>query len=428
MGKPLKGITVVDVTNNIAGPSVTMVLGDLGAEIIKIERPGRGDDARGMGPHIGGESCYFLNVNRNKKSVVIDIRTSVGKDLVYRLVEKADVFVENFRYGKAEQLGFGYERLRAINPSLIYCTISAFGQKGPEKEKPGYDGLLQARTGIMKVTGVPDGPSVRAGVSILDQGSALWATIGILAALYERQTTGVGQRVTTSLFETGLSWIGYHLLAYQATGEEPQKMGAGHAAFAPYDAYPTADEDVLIGVSNDDLFAKLAKALGRLDWLQDPRYATSPQRVCHRAELDQEIIAILKTKPSQEWLDRLDAAGVPCSRVNRIGSLLDDPQVDAVGMLQKVDHPAAGEIRIPRLPVQLSASEVSVDSPSPLLGEHTAEVLTEKLGISAEQLAELEMQGIIQTRRSLFINEAEVEDWSIFRSKRSCGTERPREK
>ena len=396
MGKPLEGITVVDVTNNIAGPSVTMILGDLGAEIIKIERPGRGDDARGMGPHIGGESCYFLNINRNKKSVVIDIRAPEGKELLYRLVEKADVFVENFRYGKAEQLGFGYEQLKELNPALIYCSISAFGRNGPEKEKPGYDGLLQARTGIMKVTGVPDGPSVRAGVSILDQGSAMWAAIGVLAALYERKRSGIGQQVSTSLFETGLSWVGYHLIAYQATGEEPKKMGAGHAAFAPYDAYPTADEDILIGVSNDDLFAKLAKALNRLDWLQDPRYATSPERVRHRDELDREIIAILRTKPSQDWLDLLEEAGVPCSRLNRIGSLLDDPQVNAVGMLCDVNHPSAGHIRIPRLPILMSASEVSVDTAPPLHGQHTVEVLSEKLGMSEAQLEKLQEQGIIE--------------------------------
>lgn len=400
MAKPLDGITVVDVTSNIAGPSATMILGDLGAEIIKIERPGRGDDARGMGPYIGGESCYFLNINRNKKSVVIDIRTTAGKELVYRLVEKADIFIENFRYGKAEQLGFGYEKLKQLNPSLIYCTISAYGQMGPEREKAGYDGLLQARTGIMSVTGVPGGPSVRAGVSILDQGSAMWAAIGILAALVQRKETGIGQRVTTSLFETGLSWIGYYLLAYQATGKEPQKMGAGHAAFAPYNEYPTADEKVLIGISNDRLFTKLAEVLGRPDWIDDPRYATNAARVQHRKVLDEEISAILKTDTAAAWLEKLHQAGVPCSQVSRIGSLLDDLQVDAVELLQPVFHPAAGDIRIPRLPFQMSASDVSVDMASPLLGQHTEQVLTEKLGLSAEQLAELKRQGIIETHRS----------------------------
>ncbi len=398
LSKPLQGITVVDVTANIAGPSVTMILGDLGAEIIKVERPDRGDDARGMGPHIGGESCYFLNVNRNKKSVVIDIRSPQGKDLLYRLIEQADVFVENFRYGKAERLGFGYEKLKRLNPALIYCTISAFGQSGPERERPGYDGLLQARTGIMKVTGAPEGPSVRAGVSILDQGSALWATIGVLSALYERQSTGKGQRVTTSLFETGLSWVGYHLIAYQATGQEPQKMGAGHAAFAPYDAYPTADEELLIGVSNDTLFAKLAIALGKEEWVSDERYATNLARVQHREELDREIICILQTRTSQEWLDRLNAAGVPCSRVTRIGSLLDDPQVEAVSMLQEVSHPTVGNVRIPRLPVQLSESAVGITSNPPLLGQHTEEVLAERLGLTQEQIERLKEQRIIQTQ------------------------------
>jgi crotonobetainyl-CoA:carnitine CoA-transferase CaiB-like acyl-CoA transferase len=397
VGKPLQDVTVVDVTANIAGPSVTMILGDLGAEVIKVERPGRGDDARGMGPHIGGESCYFLNINRNKKSVVIDIRTPQGRDLLYRLIEQADVFVENFRYGKAEQLGFGYEQLKRLNPSLVYCTISAFGQAGPEREKPGYDGLLQARTGIMKVTGAPGGPSVRAGVSILDQGSALWAAVGVLAALYERRSTGKGQRVTTSLFETGLSWVGYHLLAYLATGQEPEKMGAGHAAFAPYDAYPTADEELLIGVSNDNLFAKLATALGKEEWLSDERYATNLSRVRHRKELDREIIRVLQTRTAAEWLERLSAAGVPCSRVTRIGSLLDDPQVEAVGMLQEVEHPALGKVRLPRLPVQLSESAVGITSSPPLLGQHTEEVLAERLGLTREQIEALEAQGVIQT-------------------------------
>jgi len=398
VGKPLQDVTVVDVTANIAGPSVTMILGDLGAEVIKVERPGRGDDARGMGPHIGGESCYFLNINRNKKSVAIDIRTPQGRDLMYRLIEQADVFVENFRYGKAEQLGFGYERLKQLNPSLVYCTISAYGQAGPEREKPGYDGLLQARTGIMTVTGAPGGPSVRAGVSILDQGSALWAAVGVLAALYERRSTGKGQRVTASLFETGLSWVGYHLLAYLATGQEPEKMGAGHAAFAPYDAYPTADEELLIGISNDNLFAKLAAALGKEEWLADERYATNLSRVRHRKELDREIIRILQTRTSAEWLERLSAAGVPCSRVTRIGSLLDDPQVEAVGMLQEVEHPTLGNVRLPRLPVQLSESAVGITSSPPLLGQHTEEVLAERLGLTQEQMERLKEQRIIQTQ------------------------------
>jgi formyl-CoA transferase/CoA:oxalate CoA-transferase len=374
-----------------------MILCDLGAEIIKIERPGKGDDSRGMGPFLQGESCYFLNINRNKQSVVIDIRQEEGKQLVYELVKKADVFVENFRYGKAEQLGFGYEKLKTLNDSLIYCSISAFGQDGPEKEKPGYDGLLQARTGIMGITGPKDGPSVRAGVSILDQGSALWAAVGILSALYERKSSGKGQRVTTSLFETGLSWVGYHTLAYYATNKEPVKMGAGHAAFAPYGSYPAADGDILIGISNDNLFAKLAKALGRPEWAADSRFETNLKRVENRQVLDQLITDILKEKNASEWVEIIDQAGVPVSRVATIGSLWHDAQVEAISMMQPVQHPVIDDLRLTRLPIQLSDSNLAIRGNPPLLGEHTEDVLEQKLGLTGEQLKALKERGVIQS-------------------------------
>ncbi len=395
MPGPLHGIRVIDVTTNISGPSLTMILADLGAEVIKIERPNIGDDSRRMGPLWEGEGVYYLHINRNKRSIVIDLRTEEGKGIVHDLMKDADVFVENFRFEKAKQLGLGYEELKEVNSKLIYCSLSAYGQEGEKRHKPGYDAIVQADTGIMGINGPEEGDVSRAAVSILDQGSAMWGAIGILSALYHRLETGLGQKVETSLYETGVFWTGYHMLAYMATGEEPKKMGSGHASFTPYGAFQTADEDIMIGISNDSLFAKLCTVLGKKEWIEDERYSTNPERVNYRDELNVKIENILKTKTAKYWIEMLEDGGVPSSIIQKVSSVIDSPQTKSTEMLTKVNHPKIGQLSIPRLPVQLSETPIEVKKYAPLLGEDSITILKEK-GVDQDAIQQLIEKGVIQ--------------------------------
>ncbi|MCM3709129.1 CaiB/BaiF CoA transferase family protein [Sporosarcina luteola] len=398
MEGPLKGIKVIDITTNISGPSLTMILGDLGAEIIKIERPFIGDDSRGMGPLWEGEGVYHLQINRNKRSIVIDLKTEEGKELLYKFVKEGDVFVENFRLGKAEEIGFGYEKLKALNPGLIYCSLTAYGQEGPDSKKPGYDAIVQAETGIMSINGPTGGESARAAVSILDQGSGMWGAIGILSALLHRERTGIGQKVETSLFETGVFWTGYHLLSYMATGVAPVKMGTGHASFAPYGAFKTNTDEIMIGISNDSLFAKLCKALEKEEWIEDPRFKRNVDRVQHRNQLSREIEQVLSSRDASSWIERIAAAGVPSSIIRNIPSMMDHPQVESTQMLERVEHPLIDEMKLARLPIRLSGSPVGIRKAPPLLGEDTISILQDS-GISQETIDELLSKGVIQTTK-----------------------------
>lgn len=398
MAGPLKGIRVIDITTNISGPSLTMILADLGAEVIKIERPKIGDDSRMMGPLWEGEGAYFLTINRNKRSIVIDLQSEEGKHLVLDMVKDADVFVENFRFGKAESLGFGYDDLKELNPKLIYCTLSAYGQKGEKRHKPGYDAIVQADTGIMGINGSEESGPARAPVSILDQGSAMWGALGVVSALYHLKETGKGQKVETSLYETGVFWTGYHMLAYMATGKEPKKMGSNHAAFAPYGAFETADDPIMIGISNNALFAKLCHVLGKEEWTRDPRFRTNLDRVQNHQELNDAIEAVLKTKPASEWIVGLEEGGVPSSIIQRISSVIADPQTESNNMLTNVPHPKIDGLKIPRLPFQLSETPLEITKSPPLLGEDTIAILQEK-GLDEATIKELIDKGVIQTNQ-----------------------------
>lgn len=394
MRSPLDGIKVVDLTSNVSGPTVTMILGDLGADIIKIERPLTGDDAREMGPFWEGEGVYHLQINRNKRSVVIDLKTDEGKELVYAFLKDADIFVENFRQGKAESLGFGYDKLKEMNPQIVYCSLSAYGQSGPYSHKSGYDAIVQAETGIMSINGTEDGKSARAPVSILDQGSAMWSVIGILSALFQRTTTGLGQKVETSLFETGLFWTGYHLLSNIATGIEPVKMGASHTAFSPYGAFKTASEEMMIGISNDSLFHKLCEAIDRTDLLIDSRFKRNIDRVQNRSELNDELQETLELKEANYWIEKIDAKGVPCSIIQQISSLPNHPQVKSTDMLTEVNHPTIDQLTLTRLPISLSEASVTVKKAAPSLGEDTIAILKEH-GYSTTAVDDLISRGVI---------------------------------
>ncbi|EWG10271.1 CaiB/BaiF CoA transferase family protein [Cytobacillus firmus] len=396
MSGPLSGITVVDITTNISGPSLTMILADLGADIIKIERPVNGDDSRGMGPFWNGEGVYFLHINRNKKSVVIDLKQDAGRRIVYDLVEKADVFVENFRYKKAEKMGLGYEKLKEINPSLVYCSLSAYGQNGPLRERSGYDAIAQADSGIIGINGAEGSEIARVPVSVLDQGSAMWGAIGIISALFHKEKTGEGQLVTTSLYETGVFWVGYHMLSWLATGKEPRKNGAGHTAFAPYGAFYASDAPVMIGISNNSLFSRLCKVLGKEEWVTDTRYETNPKRVENRENLRVGIENILQSKTADEWVKLLTEAGVPSSKVKKISEVAGDEQVKAIKMWESVEHSSIEEFKLPRLPFELSISPAEIKQAPPKLGENSKEIL-KNLGYCEAKIEGLLNDKIVQT-------------------------------
>ena len=392
---PLTGIRVIDLSTVVAGPTATMILADLGADIIKVERIDGGDDARHMGPHLGDWGAFFVAVNRGKRSIAADITKPAGRDLVLRLARNADVFLENFRGGKIAALGLDESRVRAENPRIIYASLSAYGTRGPDALKPGFDALIQGRTGIVSVTGSgPDSPT-RAGVSVIDMGAGMWMATGILAALLERTRTGVGQRVDTSLFQTGIMAMAYYLVYRQFLGQDPRPQGSTHAAFAPYSAFDTADGGIMIGCSNDRLFRRLCTAIEREDWLSDPRFASNVLRVQNRTALEGGLQSIFRQKPTAHWVALLDTHDVPVSPIQNAGQVLNDPQLTALGQLQSVNLPGNGStpIAIPRLPFELSHTPPVITGPPPMHGEHARSILTEA-GYSESEIEELARDGV----------------------------------
>ncbi len=379
----LGGIRVLDVTTNISGPSATMILAALGADVIKIERPGSGDDARQMAP----DSAYFIAINRGKRSLALDLSSPEGVAVALRLAASCDVFVENFRGGKAEAMGLAESAVRAARAEIIYASLSAFGPRGPDFEKPGYDALVQARTGIQSVTGEPGTAGARAGVSILDMGTGMWMALGILAALFDLQRTGRGTRVDGSLFQTGVMWMAYHLIARQMTGTDPRPQGTRHSAFAPYGDFATADSRVLIGISNDRLFGRLCSSVG-LE--RDPRFATNAGRVEHRNALDALLATIFVQRTTGEWLEIFDRSGVPASAVQSAGDLLDDPQLAALAQMSE----AVPGILSPNLPLEFSRA-LAPAGPPPRLGEHSRAVLMES-GFEEREIESLVERRIIE--------------------------------
>jgi len=393
----LAGVQVIDFTTNISGPSATAILGDLGADIIKIERVGRGDDARGMSPKWNGESAYFLAINRNKKSLALDFTKPEGLELTRRLIGQADVVIENFRRGTLVKYGLDAKTVCGEHPRLVYCSLSAYGEVGADRSKPGYDAVLQARTGVMSITGSRADEPSRAGVSLLDAGSGMWAAIGIITALYHRLQTGRGQIVGTSLFETGAYWMNYHLTAFQGTREDPTPQGARHMAFAPYGAFPTQDDFLLIGISNDALFQKLVDAMGLSELKEDPKFIHNVNRVQHRDELEVLLKQRFERQTCQDWLTLFEQVGVPCSTIQRVSQVLHDPQLEALGLLKSIEHPTVPELRIPAIPVRLTETPAQISSAAPLLGAHSREIL-QGIGITDEEFCRLVEGGIVQSR------------------------------
>ena len=378
MNAPLAGLLVADLTQNVAGPYCTQILGDLGADIVKVERLGRGDDARAWGPPFWGqESATFMSVNRNKRSLAVDLKADEGRAVVERLLGRADVFVQSLRAGAAEELGLGYARVAAREPRLVYCSVTAFGTEGPLKDRPGYDPLMQAYGGIMSINGHPDQPPARVPVSVVDMGTGMWAVMGILAALRERDRTGRGALVTTALFDTALAWSVFQMSHYFATGEVPRPQGSGTAMIVPYEAFPVVDGWVMIAAGSDALFVKATAALEVPELARDPRFVDNPRRVEHRVALQEALARVTRPLTAEELLGRLQRAGVPSARVSTMDQVATEPQTEASGMLPTVKHPRLPDYRAVALPIKWDGERPAAARVPPLLGEHSAEVLAE---------------------------------------------------
>jgi crotonobetainyl-CoA:carnitine CoA-transferase CaiB-like acyl-CoA transferase len=394
----LNGIKVVDVTISVAGPFACQVLGDLGADVVKVERVEGGDDTRSWGPPFWeGEGATFLSLNRNKRSLALDLKRERGREVMWRLLESADVLVQNLRSGALARLGFGYDAVTARNPRLIYCDMSGYGPRGPMKERPAYDPLMQAFAGLMSLTGEEGRPPVRIPASILDQGTALWTVVGVLDALRQREATGRGMLVQTSLLMTALMWLPPQLTGYFADGTVPARLGSGTVGIVPYQAFPTADEYLIIAAGNENLWRRLCAVLEREDLIADERFADNPGRVRNRDRLFEELSGTLTTRPRDEWVAKLTAAGVPCTPIQTIDRVVDHEQVEASGMFTPVEHPRIDGFRAINLPVLEDGAYMPVRRVPPLLGEQTEEVLA-GLGYDQAAIQELAASGVVGLR------------------------------
>ena len=392
---PLDGIRVIDLSRVVSGPFCAMTLGDLGADVIKIEEPGRGDESRAFGPPFqGGESPYFLSVNRNKRSCTVNLKHAAGKAILRRLLGEADVLIENFRPGAMARLGFGYESVSAAHPRLVYCSISGFGDSGPDASRPGYDLIVQGESGLMDLTGEPGGPPSRIGTSIADLASGMMAAQGILAALYARRTTGRGQHVRVAMLDAIVSLLTYNTGNYFASGVSPTRRGNDHPSVAPYQTLRAKDGWMNLAVANDSLWIRYCEAVDRPDLRDDPRFATAPARVEHRRTLIPIIEALTLTRTVREWMDLLGAAGVPCGRIRNVAEVCSNPQLVGRGKVVEHPHPTAGAVRMIGQPIELSETPARIETSPPLLGEHTKDVLREA-GYSEAEIRTLRASGTV---------------------------------
>jgi len=394
--RPLDGIRVLDLTRVLSGPYCTMLLGDLGAEIIKVERPGEGDDTRAFAPPFqGDQAAYFLSINRNKKSITLDMKSERGKAVLRRLVDASHVLVENFRPGAMDRLGFGYEEVRARRPTMVYCSISGFGDSGPQRDRAGYDVIVQGEAGIMDLTGPRDGPPHKVGTSIADLVSGLTASQGILAALYAAKTTGHGQHVKVSMYEAVAALLTFNASIYFATGNSPRRRGNEHAAIVPYETFEAADGWINLGVANDDLWRRFCAAADAPDLAGDGRFASAPDRVRNREILVPLLKAILKQRQREEWLARFDAAGVPCGAIRTVAEVCESELLSERGMIAEMRHPSAGIVKGIKSATELSETPLDSYRAPPRLGEHTREVLMGILGYTAAEVNALARDGVV---------------------------------
>ena len=399
----LEGIRVLDLTRAMAGPFCTMMLGDLGAEVIKVERPGRGDESRGWGPpFVGtpygpypGESAYFLSANRNKRSITVNLKSPEGVRIVGQLAAKSDVLVENFRSGVLDGMGLGYEQLHSLNPGLIYSSISGYGRTGPYASRPGYDFIIQAEGGFMGVTGPEEGPPFRVGVPIIDITAGMFSSTAILAALRARDLTGEGQLVDLSLLDTQVALLANVASNYLVGGQEPRRLGNSHPNITPYEAFRARDRWFALAAANERQWAILCEVLGQPGLREDPRFADNNARIDNRDALRTTLDAAFLTRDAQEWLDEFRRAGLPCGPINTIPEVFAHPQAASRALVADVEHSSAGRVRFPGFPYKFSQTPASVRMPPPMLGQHTEEILAEILDYSSADMAALREHGAI---------------------------------
>ena len=392
---PLAGIRVLDLTRVLAGPFCSMILGDMGAEIIKVEEPGKGDDTRGWPPFSGGEATYFLSVNRNKKSLTLNMKAPDGQAILRRLVAKADVVLENFRPGTMERLGFGYDALRKVNPRLIYCAISGFGESGPEASRPGYDLIVQGESGVMDLTGFADGPPVKVGNSVADLVSGMAAAHGVTLALLSRARTGKGQKVEIGMLDVMASLLTYQAGLYWNGGGRPARRGNQHPSIVPYEVFQAQDAYMTLGVANNSLFDRMCRAIGREELAKDPRFDSEASRVTNREVLVPLLNSIFSTRPASDWLKRLDEAGVPAGRIKTVAEVCDSEHLRARGMFVSLNHPKAGAVTAMGVPIRLWDTPGAAQAPAPLLGQHTDEILTGLLRIPRAKVDKLRADSVV---------------------------------
>lgn len=395
---PLAGITVFDLTRVLAGPTCVQMLADLGADVIKIEKPGSGDDTRGFAPPElpgTGLSAYFAGTNRNKRSVTLDIAKPEGQRIARALIAKSDILVENFKVGTLPRYGLGYEQLRAEFPHLVYCSITGFGQTGPYASRPGYDSLIQAMGGIMSLTGQPDGEPMKVGVPVADLFAGLYATIGILAALRHREATGEGQQIDIGMLDTHVAWLANQGMNYLATGKNPQRLGNQHPNIVPYQVFATADGHIVLSIGNDPTFAKFCRAFDIAHLLDDKRFATNAARVDNRALVTDTLAPVLAAHPSAWWLERLGELGIGCGPINSLEQVFADPHVQARENVIEMSRADGTTMKLIANPVRLSGTKVDYRLPPPTLGEHTDEVLSEMLDLDEEARAALRRDGVV---------------------------------
>lgn len=393
---PLDGLTVVDLTRVLSGPYCTMLLADMGARVIKVEQPGRGDDTRAWGPpFVDGESAYFLSINRNKESLTLDLKRAEGQRVLAALLDRADVLVENFRPGTMERLGLGYDAVSQRWPKIVYCSVSGFGQTGPRSAEPGYDAVIQAEGGLMSITGDAGGPPFRLGVAIADIVSGMFAAQGIAMALLARARTGRGQHVDVGMLDATAALLTYQAGIYFATGRPAPRMGNRHPTIVPYETFAASDGDFVLAVGNDEQWRRFCE-VARLDGLaSDPRFATNQSRVSNYDALRPLIAARLKERPRREWIRELTAAGVPCGSVRDVAEVLADGHLQARSMIEVLEHASAGPVRVLGVPIKLSDTPGGVRTAPPTLGQHTDQILQRDIGLSVAEIAALRASGAV---------------------------------
>jgi crotonobetainyl-CoA:carnitine CoA-transferase CaiB-like acyl-CoA transferase len=393
--RPLSGVRVLDLTRVLAGPFCSMILGDMGAEVIKIEEPGKGDDTRSWPPFVNGEATYFLSVNRNKQSVTLNLKAPEGRRVLERLVGKSDVVLENFRTGTMERLGLGYRRLAKLNPRLVYCAISGFGESGPEAARAGYDLVVQAESGVMDITGFEDGPPVKVGTSIADLVAGMSAAHGITLALLARTRTKKGQKVEISMVDAMAALLTYQAGIYFGTGNKPTRRGNKHPSIVPYEVFKAADAYLTLGVANNSLWERCCTAMERPDLVKDPRYAREADRVQNRDTLVPLLNDVLGGRPADVWLQRFEAVGVPAGRIRTVAEVCESAHLKARGMIVTLPHPKAGTLRVLGVPIRLHGTPGKAAAAPPLLGQHTERVLSRVLGLGKAEVGRLRRAGVV---------------------------------